>query len=342
MNKGEDVLKLDQNKAPEQNRNVQNDKNNNTDIFIKSEDRQTFNPIIAQSPISVINNGDIFSRLMNTKMVRIHVSSRCACVQGCREIFYSVNTISRIDDINPANENEIPLFEISENHDCYLCPSCKPAGLKFDVFDAVTKQLISNFETRKNLTRIQECCGMCGDDYLVYPTIYNYKCSNINDMSTVKRYDSRSFYRTFEYLGKAYYKIGEPYIPTELTCAECCCQCITCLPCCCCCRGGCKSEKTPCCECCKTIEVDKRTYIDIYTMDNQSVGKFVRFYDETSSCCGCCCNSKTLFHEIYFPPDANDLLRLALIGQMIFFLFLKKNYFGLLPGTKDNLNQFII
>ena len=75
-------------------------------------------------------------------------------------------------------------------------------------------------------------------------------------------------------------------------------------------------------------------------MDNRSVGKYVKYYGVT----GCySCRKETLFYEIYFPPDANDLLRLAiLVGQMIFFIHNNKNYYGILPGSKDNLNQFIM
>ena len=37
------------------------------------------------------------------------------------------------------------------------------------------------------------------------------KIGNEIDISVTKCYDSRSFYRTFEYKGKPYYKIGKPY-----------------------------------------------------------------------------------------------------------------------------------
>jgi hypothetical protein len=61
MEQEENILKLEQNK---------NTKNDNTNIFMKSEDRQNFNPIIVPPPIPVINNNnDVFSRLINTKMI---------------------------------------------------------------------------------------------------------------------------------------------------------------------------------------------------------------------------------------------------------------------------------
>ena len=380
MEKEEDILKLEQNK---------NTKNDNTNILMKSEDRQNFNPVIIPPPIPVINNNsDVFSRLMNTKMLRIRLNSKYACVTGCKKPFYEIYTISRIDDINRENENELPLFEVEENTGCDFCICCEKPGKKFDVFVAGTKNLISVIETRQNITRIEDCCDCCGERYDVYPPIYTYKCLNPNDIGFVKRYDSRSFYRTFEHFGFAYYKLGEPYIPYEKSFSEkcciccqcvshsicfccdscCCCSCKDCKDCCCSCnkdgckcKCGCNSKKNSgCCDCCKgcccgcccggsskgtccggdiELEYDKRSYIDIFSMDNRSVGKYVKFLDVT----GCSCTRKeTLFYEIYFPSDANDLLRLAIIGQMIFFIHFNKNYYGILPGSRDNLNQFIM
>lgn len=376
MEQEENVLKLEQNKNP---------KNDNANIFMKSEDRQNFNTVIVPPPISVINNNnDILSRLINTKMIRIRLHTKNACVTGCKKPFYEINTISRIDDINRQNENEIPLFVIEENTGCDFCPFCKSPGRKFDVFVAGTQNLISVIETRQDITRIEDCCDCCGERYDVYPPIYTYKCLNPNDIGFVKRYDSRSIYRTFEHFGFAYYKLGEPYIPYEKTISEkccICCQCVShsicfccesccscsCKDCCCCscnkdgCKCECNSKKNSgCCDCCKgccccggcggsskgsccgndvDIEYDKRSYIDIFTMDNRSVGKYVKFYDVT----GCSCNRKeTLFYEIYFPSDANDSLRLAILGQMIFFIHFNYNYYGILPGSRDNLNQFIM
>ena len=179
---------------------------------------------------------------------------------------------------------------------------------------------------------MNECCG---DNYTVFPSIYNYKTNNPNDYSLVNRYDSRSFYRTYEYLEQSYYKIGEPYVPKEIGCCDNCCSC---------CfkkanvSTGCSCSCCCCCDC-ETVMVDKRTYIDIYNMNNESVGKFVLYYEKTG--CGSCANV-TCFYEIYFPPDANEMLRLSLIGQMIFFMHFGKTKFGVLPGTKDNLDLFLI
>ena len=140
-----------------------------------------------------------------------------------------VNTISRIDGINRENEQELPLFEVEENQDC-----CKIEAIKFDFVDATTKQLFSASEMREFPKRISPCCD---ESYIDYPFIYNYKLSNRSNYSHIDQYDSRSFYRTYNYSGQSYYKIGEPYVPKEATCGECCCYCITSLPCCICCRG---------------------------------------------------------------------------------------------------------
>lgn len=330
MNQEQNILTLDQNLNYEQtpNSRIPNQVN-----IISTDTRQNLAPIPVLSPA----NGDVVSRLMNTKMVRIHSLTKCACNKGCKKPYYQVNTISRIDDINRENEQELPLFEVEENQDC-----CKIEAIKFDFVDATTNQLFSASEMREFPKRISPCCD---ESYIDYPFIYNYKLSNRNDYSHINQYDSRSFYRTYNYSGQSYYKIGEPYVPKETTCGECCCDCITSLPCCICCRGGCSSTGGSCCSCfcccCNStvVELDKRTYIDIYNMTDQSVGKFVEYCDISKSCCS---NTKTLFYEIYFPFDANDLLRLTFIGQMIFFLHLQQNLFGALPGSKDNLEQFII
>ena len=187
MEKCEDILKLEQNKNIQQSRSIPNASAN---IFMKSEDRQDFNPInVTNIPNPLIDNGDAFSKLMNTKMVRIRLNSKCACVKEGRKNFYIINTISKIDDINPENENELPLFEIEEHVGCFLSQCCEPEGVKFDVFESMTKQLNAVIETRQNITKIQECCCCCGENYDVYPPIYNYKCVNPNDISTVKQYD---------------------------------------------------------------------------------------------------------------------------------------------------------
>ena len=272
---------------------------------------------------------------MGTKIVRIRFATKCACVKGCKKLFYQVNTVSKIDDIHPEAENEIPLFDVEEAPQCNLCEICCPPVVKFELIDAASKQHFSVFETRAQPDRVRVCCG---ESYYVFPPVYNFKSANPNEVAIVERYDSRSFYRTFGFPEQPLYKIGEPYIPVEVTCT--CRRCCAALPCC----AGCCDETPvkdePCCEgCCPSAPVDKRRYIDIFNMAGQSVGKYAEFFD-VQGCC--CCVTKTLFYEVYFPADANDMLRLALLSQMILFLHFQQNLFGTLPGSKDNLAKFIM
>ena len=288
---------------------------------------------LVNSPVA-IPGGDPSSRLMGTRIVRIRFATKCACIKGCKKYYYQINTISRIDDLNPQNENELPLFDAEQIPQCDFCPMCCPPMIKYEFTDSTTKELFCVSETRAQPERVRVCCG---ESYYVFPPVYNFKASNVNDVTVVERYDSRSFYRTFGYPEQPLYKIGEPYIPVEVSCS--CRKCCAALPCCadCCDERPVKDE--PCCSCCcEEAPNIKRKYIDIFNMANQVVGKYAEFYDVS----GClCCTTKTLFYEVYFPADANDMLRLALISQMILFLHFRQNLFGTLPGTLQNLEQFV-
>ena len=326
-----DVLKLGANKTNEEFSRNPNFQVNN---IISTEIRQNF------VPGNTFPN--LLSRLMNTKIVRFRKKSRCACVTGCKKPFYEISTVLRIDDEHPENENEVPIFYVEEHIGCSCWIFCQPIGHKFEIFEANTKELFSICETRSSGEVIKECCQ---DDYIILPTIYNYLAGNPDNYSTVNQYDTRSYYRTFEYSQQSYYKIGEPYVEKEQTCSECCCECILSLPCCCCCRNNSNNDQTGCgcscsCDCCKceSVIVDKRTYIDIFNMNNESVGKFAYYYDRIRSCCSD--PEINTFYEIYFPPDANELLKLARIGQMIFIIHFKTSMFGILPGSSENLNLF--
>lgn len=341
----------------------------NNDIIQLNENKKVYvemnQPTVSveqrQNFLSIPNDGSITSRLMNTKIVRIHIGTKCACVQGYKKLFFKINTISRRDDLQPQNENELPLFYAEEKLDCCSCFSCVPFNITIELFDANTMQLFSVSQIRENATKIDECCG---DNYLILPNIYNYKVNNINDQSIIRRYDTRSFYRTYDHLGQSHYKIGEPYVEKETSCSDCFCKCILSLPCCCCCDCSCDEKKqkdSKCCDCCcccccccsddkggccccncsdskevKEID-DKRIYIDIFNMSDQNVGKFAKYFNKT----GVCCPEIEMFYEVYFPPDSNEMVRLALIAQILFFIKLNKNYFGILPGSRYNLEQFI-
>lgn len=335
----------------QQNQNAQVEGNQNEFTGYSVTQRQNF--------VTYPNDGSITSRLMNTKIVRIRLGKRCACVKGCRKMYFEVNTITRRDDNDRRNENETPLFYAEENTDCSFCSSCKPFEITIELFDANTRELVCKSQIRELSQKVDECCG---DKYLILSNIYNYKVNNITDSSTIHRYDTRSFYRTYSHSGQNLYKIGQPYIKKETTCGEDCCACISSCCCCCCCcdcKGG-EGKKAECCECCECcccccgskkskccccgdkVEVeainDKRTYIDIFTMTDQNVGKFAEYINKL----GLCCSEADMFYEVYFPHESNEQIRLALIGQILFFIQFSTNYFGILPGSRYNLEEFII
>ena len=159
--------------------------------------------------------------------------------------------------------------------------------------------------------------------------ILNYKANDSKTQSIINRHDSRAIYITYEYLGQAYFKIGKPYEEKENNC-------------CCCCskvddtqanlKDNDTQEKKGFCE--SYIE---RSYIDIFNMNDQLEGKFAY------------CNEKNkpfakTFFEIYFPPEANELIRISLISQCIFLFkiqsFQREMFFAYLPGTKPELIKF--
>ena len=266
---------------------------------------QNYAPIPNYSP----NDNSLSSRLIGTKMVRIRIGTKW---KDCtvNKPFFKINTISKIDDNNPQNENELPLLEGEMFIPCFC-----PVPLRFDFIDAQTRQPFST-SRYADFGKTEGCC------YSVFPDQIHSKNNNINDISITKCYDSRSFYRTFEYNGVSYYKIGEPYVPVD------CCQG--------CCQDCCKNEKVNlsgcnCCCCTKTLEKRKRIYVDIFNMSGQVVGKYVCFFDNNF----CCCSEPITFFEIYFPSDANEMLKLALIGQLLLLLSTEVNIFGFLPGTPE-------
>ena len=349
---------------------------NKTNINIDSQGALSRNQVELTTHI----DNSITSRLMNTKIVRIHPGSICACVTGYRKMIFNITTISKRDDRERANENETPLFYAEENLTCsFLCfGSCRPFQITFELFDPNTKQLFSTCQIIERDVKVNECCK---DPYIILAPIYNYKVNNTNDQSKVSRYDTRSVYRTYDYLGQSYYKIGKPYVEgKEPPCCDNCLLSFSKIPCCfclayctcneekptskCCDCSGSKSSSSSCCSssssssCCNSLKPfclccwcfycccncqdkeeiidDKRIYIDIFTMDDIKVGKFAKYFNK-----GILCQSDELFYEVYFPPDANEMLRLALISQIIFFHKLKVDFFGRLPGSRDNLEYFI-
>jgi len=341
----------------------------NKNVIVSNENQNQ----ITSTPFERNNNletlavppNSLSARLMNAKIVRIHPGSICACVTGYKKIIFNINTISRVDDRHPENENETPLFYVEEKLSCNFCcfGRCKPFEITFEIFDANTKELFSTSTINQLDQRVDICCG---DKYTIYAPICNFKVSNPGDISIVNRYDSRSFYRTYDHLGQSHYKIGKPYVEKETNCCDnCTCPCFGCCTDCCKCdkpnvsqkSSGCTCDCKKCCrDCCwcficccccceekvegkvEEVIIDKRIYIDIFTMLDQSVGKFAYLFEKL------CCQKDKNFYEIYFPPDSTEMVRLALIAQIIFFFKYRatgNSAFHSLPGSRDNVEQFM-
>ena len=277
-----------------------------------TNDGQNYSPVPNYS-----NDG---SKLGSTRMVRIRLDRKCA-LSECRtdKPYFQINSISAIDDLNPQKENELRFFDAE-----LAIPRCCPQPPQFNFLDAQTKQPYSL--CRFDGFPIEHyACLCCGERYTEFPNMISNKIGNEMDTSVTKCYDSRSFYRTFEYQGRPYYKIGHPYVKDD--------KCY----CCCCCPKKVEIEKdNSCCGCCKKDKV-KRVYVNIFNMSNQVVGQYVFYFDKT----GCCCCVKTTeFAEVYFPSDANELLKISLIGHLLFLLTVGTDIFFTLPGRKEDFASF--
>ena len=161
---------------------------------------------------------DISSRLMTSKIIRILPLSSDCC-KGCNQISLAINAISRIDDENPTNENETPLFRVEENTSC--CRSCTNCfKFHFYAHDSNNESVLYVSEIKDKIKIINNCC-YC-EFYSELPDIFNYKANDSKTQSIINRHDSRAIYRTYEYLGQAYFKIGKPYEEKENNCCCCC------------------------------------------------------------------------------------------------------------------------
>ena len=99
---------------------------------LKPSDNQNYSPVPNYSP----NDGSSSSRLINTRMVRIRYETKFVfCNSEKRN--YQINTISCIDDNNPQNENEGPLFEAE-----LAIPFCCPQPPQLNINDAQTNGLV--------------------------------------------------------------------------------------------------------------------------------------------------------------------------------------------------------
>ena len=273
---------------------------------------------------------DISSRLMNTNIVRIYPKTVKEFCKDPKHLF-DINTIDRRDDFNKEKENELPLLHIEEVLD-YCCGCCLISSSKniFMIKNPNTGELFGECSKDKAGTRTDFCCD---PNYTILPSINVHKNNNPVDIGTIERYDTRSVYRTYKH-GVDRYKIGHPYVKVEESCS-----------CCCCCQPKAPSvepsgECCACCCCCCGEEVkvydDHRQYIDIFDMADQKVGKFAKYHDVVESCCH---SEEKFFYEIYFPKDADEMLRLALISQVIFFYMLG-GFWNTLPGNREGVELF--
>ena len=141
-------------------------------------------------------NKGLSERLMNTKIVRIHPGTTCAFVKSCNKLIFNINTISKIDNQEPANENETPLFYVEEELPCTcLCfGNCSLFVSKFNIFDTNTKELFSQSSIHNADSIVNNCCE---ENYIEYSPIINFSPS-IAGISNINRHDSRSLYRTNE------------------------------------------------------------------------------------------------------------------------------------------------
>ena len=100
--------------------------------LLKPSDNQNYSPVPNYSP----NDGSSSSRLINTRIVRIRYETKLAIGEyNSEKRNYQVNTISCIDDNNPQNENEGPLFEAE-----LAIPFCCPQPPQLNINDAQSKQ----------------------------------------------------------------------------------------------------------------------------------------------------------------------------------------------------------
>ena len=140
---------------------------------------QNYSPVPNYSP----NDGSSSSRLIKTRMVRIRYGTKCS-VEECRTAkpFYQINTISAIDNNNPQNENEGPLFEAE-----LTIPCCCHPPPKFNIYDAQTKPpyALCRFD---GYGEEHFACCFFGERYTEIPNMISNKIGNEIDISTTKCY----------------------------------------------------------------------------------------------------------------------------------------------------------
>ncbi len=131
---------------------------------------------------------------MNAKIVRFRLEKRSECnCNGCEVFILTINTVSRIDDTNPQNENEMPLFETEWAPKGCCCDN----SITYNLTIPQTKTGYGSIKLVGAPVKVNKCCG---ESYYNLPPIHIFRASNPNDLSIINRHDSRPFYRTFEYI----------------------------------------------------------------------------------------------------------------------------------------------
>ena len=187
-------------------------KENEMQFVDNTDDDQNYSP--------VPNNPSSDGKLANVKMVRIRFGIKWDCSGECNGFhfnhpYFLINSISAIDDNNHQNENEVRLFDADIPHPKCCCPQ----PLQFNIYDAQTKQpyALCRFDGLP-IRHCGFCC--CKEEYFEIPNMITNLLSNVMDTSITKCYDTRSFYRTYEYQGRPYYKIGYPYVKENCCCKK--------------------------------------------------------------------------------------------------------------------------
>ena len=121
---------------------------------------QNLPPVVLPNYVPVPNfvpsDSPISSRLIGTKIVRIRIETKCVCADlSCNKPFFKINTIDKIDDLNPASENESPLLEGEMHIPCWC-----PEPITFNFIDAQTRQPFSVSQYKDLGRNVVSCCGL--------------------------------------------------------------------------------------------------------------------------------------------------------------------------------------
>lgn len=277
---------------------------------------------IKTTPTQNYSIGSPEERLLSTKTVRLYErESGCIC-ESCKEYYLELYTIDLIDNENPENEGEKSLFLLKEKK-TFLNLTGPYFYLTFLNFDSNTEFSfgIINEDKKKETVHL----GFCDSyDYYIYSDLIS-EIPNSNLKCILKRYDSRSFYRTWTSptFNGGYY-IGNPYVEppkVEKSCCEsfcCCCNCSSS-------QNNNIGNKNNCCSCCCQNYTTEKKYEDPYRIfspyynliTHEEEGQFV-----FCNIPGKCFKSERKFYEINFPENADLIMRIGLISGFFSFWYL--------------------